>query len=119
MNAPQSPSLPERPLRALSPTEIVTRLARHPGWRLNGDGADICIEKSYAFTSYGDTMAFVNAVAFVARRRDHHPELVVRPHSCVVRFNTHDVKGLSERDFDAATQVDALLDTDPAGNARE
>lgn len=119
MNAPQSPAKPERTMRALSPTEIVTRLARHPGWRLNGDGADVCIEKAFEFNSYADTMAFVNAVAFVARRRDHHPEMTVRPHSCVVRFNTHDVKGLSERDFDAATQVDGLLNTDPAGSPRE
>ena len=119
MNAQQSTNMAARPLRALSPTEIVTRLARHAGWRLSGDGAVLCIEKDFAFDDYADTMAFVNAVAFIARKQDHHPELIVRPRQCVVRYNTHDVQGLSERDFEAATRVDTLLSTDAVGPSRE
>jgi len=54
-------------------------------------------------------LAFVNAVAFIAHTQDHHPDLSVHYNRCVVRFNTHDVKGLSETDFDCAVQIDALL----------
>lgn len=97
------------PRRALSATEIVTRLAAAPGWKLTGDGPDVAIEKTYTFGNYYETISFVNAVAFVANAQDHHPDLSVHYNRCVVRFNTHDVKGLSETDFECAAQVDALL----------
>ena len=54
-------------------------------------------------------LAFANAVAFIAQRQDHHPELVVRYGQCIVRYNTHDVGGISDTDFDCAAQIDALL----------
>lgn len=97
------------PRRALSATEIVTRLAAAPGWKLTGDGPDVAIEKTYTFDNYYETISFVNALAFVANAQDHHPDLSVHYNRCVVRFNTHDVKGLSETDFECAAQADALL----------
>jgi len=97
------------PRRALTGPEIVARLAATPGWKLSGDGADVAIEKSYSFANYYETISFVNAVAFIANAQDHHPDLSVHYNRCVVRFNTHDVKGLSDTDFECATQVDALL----------
>jgi 4a-hydroxytetrahydrobiopterin dehydratase len=95
--------------RALRATEIVASLARLEGWKLTGDGADLAIEKSWTFADYFETVAFVNAVAFLAHRQDHHPELLVQHHRCVVRFHTHDVGGLSPVDFECAALVDALL----------
>ena len=97
------------PRRALTPTEIVTRLANLPGWTLAGDGADVAIEKTYDFADYHETMAFVNALAFIAHRTDHHPDLSVHYGKCVVRFSTHSLKGLSETDFACAAAADALL----------
>ena len=97
------------PRRALTPTEIVSRLAAAPSWKLTGDGPDVAIEKTYTFDNYYETISFVNAVAFIANAQDHHPDLSVHYNRCVVRFNTHDVKGLSETDFDCASQVDGLL----------
>ena len=97
------------PRRALTAPEIVTRLAAAPGWGLRGDGADVAIEKVYTFANYHETISFVNAVAFVANAEDHHPDLSVHYSRCVVRFNTHDVNGLSETDFECAARVDALL----------
>jgi 4a-hydroxytetrahydrobiopterin dehydratase len=95
--------------RALKATEVVTSLARLDGWQLAGDGANVMIEKSFTFANYFETLAFVNAVALVAHRQDHHPELAVSYNRCVVRFNTHDVGGLSVTDFDCAALVDGLL----------
>jgi 4a-hydroxytetrahydrobiopterin dehydratase len=97
------------PRRALTGPEIVTRLNCALGWKLTGDGPDVAIEKTYTFANYYETISFVNAVAFIAHAQDHHPELSVHYNRCSVRFNTHDVKGLSETDFECATQVDALL----------
>jgi len=97
------------PRSALTATEIVTRLTTAPGWKLTGDGPDVAIEKTYTFDNYYETISFVNAVAFIANAQDHHPDLSVHYSRCVVRFNTHDVKGLSETDFECASQVDGLL----------
>jgi 4a-hydroxytetrahydrobiopterin dehydratase len=97
------------PRRALSPTEVVTRLANATGWQLAGNGADVAIEKTFRFADYHETLAFVNAVAFIAHTQDHHPELTVGYNRCAVRWNTHDVGGLSETDFACAERVDALL----------
>lgn len=95
--------------RALTATEVVAKLAQLDGWSLTGDGANVAIEKTYRFANYHETIAFVNAVAFIAHTEDHHPDLSVHYDRCVVRLNTHDVAGLSASDFDCATRFDALL----------
>ena len=95
--------------RALTATEVVANLAKLEGWRLTGDGAAVAIEKTFTFANYYETISFVNAVAFIANAQDHHPDLSVHFNRCVVRFNTHDVGGLSMTDFDCAALVDALL----------
>ncbi|WP_296508871.1 4a-hydroxytetrahydrobiopterin dehydratase [Rhodoferax sp.] len=93
---------------ALSATQIIATLAKAEGWKLHGDGADVAIEKTYKFENFLKTMAFVNAVAYVAEQQDHHPELLLTYGSCSVRFNTHDVQGVSRSDFECAALVDAL-----------
>ncbi|MDM0112974.1 4a-hydroxytetrahydrobiopterin dehydratase [Variovorax sp. J22R133] len=95
--------------RALTATETVSGLAKLDGWKLSGDGANVAIEKTFSFQNYFETMAFVNAVAFIAHAQDHHPDLSVHYNRCVVRFNTHDAGGISTTDIDCAAQVDALL----------
>lgn len=102
--------MPLAPVRhALTATQIVASLAQLEGWTLTGDGAALAIEKTFSFANYYETMAFVNAVAFIAHAQDHHPDLAVHYKRCVVRFSTHDVNGISKRDFDCAALVDALL----------
>ena len=95
--------------RALTATEIVANLAKIDNWKLVGDGPTVAIEKTFNFANYFETIAFVNAVAFIAHVQDHHPELSVHYNRCVVRFNTHDVGGISISDFDCAAQIDALV----------
>lgn len=95
--------------RALTPTEIVKRLADLPGWKLAGDGDDVAIERTYRFADYYETISFVNALAFVANALDHHPDLSVHYDRCVVRFSTHSLQGISEADFECAARADALL----------
>lgn len=95
--------------RALTATEIVSQLAQRDGWTLSGEDANLTIEKTFHFANYYETMAFVNALAFTAHVTDHHPELTVGYNRCVVRFNTHDVGGISSTDFECAAAADALL----------
>ena len=96
--------------RALDAAEITTELARlndlqAPGWQLV-DGA---LEKTFGFRNFYETMGFVNAVAFIANTEDHHPDMALGYSRCTVRFNTHDVNGISVSDFFCASKVDALL----------
>ena len=96
--------------RALTATEIVTQLSKlngdqPSGWRLM-DGS---LEKTFSFKNYHETIGFVNALAFIANVEDHHPDLAVSYGKCTVRFNTHDVKGISVSDFFCASKLDALL----------
>ncbi len=95
--------------RALNATEIIAKLSALDSWKLSGDGADVAIEKTFMFANYFETMAFVNAVAFIAHAQDHHPDLAVAYGRCTVRFNTHDVQGLSITDFDCAMRIEALF----------
>jgi 4a-hydroxytetrahydrobiopterin dehydratase len=100
---------------ALTATQIIAKLVHVQDWRLSGGddgGPSLAIERKFTFANYFETIAFVNAVAFVVHKLDHHPELTVTYNSCVVRLNTHDVKAISQLDFDCATQIDALLKSD-------
>jgi 4a-hydroxytetrahydrobiopterin dehydratase len=109
MNEHQAKMISRPVARAATATEIVAALAKLEGWRLSGDGAELAIEKTFPFANFHDTMAFVNATAFIAHQLDHHPELSVHFNRCVVRWRTHVVQGLTGADFDAAARVDALL----------
>jgi 4a-hydroxytetrahydrobiopterin dehydratase len=93
----------------LSAPQIVAKLVDIPGWTLDGDGANVAIQKTFRFTNFLETMSFVNAVAFIAERHDHHPDMSVHFNRCVVRFNTHDVNGISITDIECAMEVEALL----------
>lgn len=97
-----------RTRNALSATQIIASLAKIEGWKLYGDGPDVAIEKTYRFANFLQTMSFVNAVAYIAEQQDHHPEMLLTYSSCSVRFNTHDVSGISITDFECAALVDAL-----------
>ena len=76
------------------------------GWELAETGH--ALHKTFTFKDYYRTMAFVNALAFMAHREDHHPDLGVHYDRCVVRYSTHDVGGLSENDFICAAKADRL-----------
>lgn len=75
------------------------------GWRRSANR----ISKTYRFDDYYQTIAFVNAIAWMTHREDHHPDLVVGYNSCKVEYTTHAIQGLSENDFICAAKVDALL----------
>ena len=63
--------------KALTATEIVAKLAQLEGWSLHGDGANVAIEKTYRFANFHETMAFMNALAWICHTQDHHPEVTL------------------------------------------
>ncbi|WP_018936730.1 4a-hydroxytetrahydrobiopterin dehydratase [Thioalkalivibrio sp. ALJ24] len=92
------------------PPEDATRTLGqlHESWELGGDTKDI--RREFRFRNFHETMAFVNAVAWIAHVEDHHPDMEVGFNRCRVQFSTHAVGGLTENDFICAARVDALLD---------
>jgi 4a-hydroxytetrahydrobiopterin dehydratase len=93
------------PPRLLAAREIDELLSVLGGWTRDGDA----IARTFRFANFDQTMDFVNAVAGISRRADHHPDLFVGYDQCKVTYTTHSVKGLSQRDFDCAAKVDALF----------
>jgi len=91
---------------AMTSAEVETHLRAVSGW-LSPTGS--LIEKTFSFKDFHETMAFVNALAWICHVEDHHPELVVGYDRCVVRFNTHSVGGVSLNDFICAAKVNALV----------
>jgi len=90
----------------LTPEQVKPMLKGLDGWALE-DGA---IAKTYQFRNYFETMAFVNAAAWVSHREDHHPDLLVGYNRCRVSYVTHAIGGLSENDFICAAKLDALFE---------
>jgi 4a-hydroxytetrahydrobiopterin dehydratase len=91
---------------ALARAAVTEYLARVQGWALSESGAEI--RREFRFKNYHETMAFVNAVAWIAHVEDHHPNLEVGYGRCLVSWSTHSVGGLSDNDFIAAAKVNAL-----------
>lgn len=98
-----------QPRRALGPTEIVSQLAKLSGWVLQGDGPSLAISRRFEFVNFLEVMSFANAIAWIAQRRDHHPDLHLSYRHCAVCWRTHDAGGITRLDFDCAAEVDALL----------
>ncbi|MDO8208531.1 MAG: 4a-hydroxytetrahydrobiopterin dehydratase [Gallionella sp.] len=90
---------------ALSQPEINRFLSELTGWQQQ----DQFISKTYPFKNYYQTIAFVNALAWMTHQADHHPDLIVTYNSCRVNYSTHAIGGLSENDFICAAKADALF----------
>lgn len=79
----------------------------HADWQTSADGKRI--SRIFRFKNYYQTIAFVNAIAWVSHHEDHHPDLEVGYSLCTVHYSTHAIDGLSENDFICAAKIDALL----------
>jgi len=93
---------------ALNRARIDALLREVKGWSCDGK----VIARTYSFENYYETLAFVNAVAWIAHREDHHPDMTVGYNRCRVEFSTHSIGGISENDFICAARIEAL---EPSG----
>lgn len=92
---------------SLNKTEIGKYLKLTPEWVVNSEHTTI--SKLFKFKGFYKTMSFVNAVAWIANQENHHPDLEISYDSCLVKFTTHAINGLSDNDFICAAKVDNLL----------
>ena len=92
-------------MQALTPAEVQAHLAQRPSWALSDDG--LAISRSYRFADFCTAFAFMTRVALAAEKADHHPEWFNVYNRVDVRLTTHDVSGLTGRDFALAAVADA------------
>ena len=92
----------------LEEEHVTTLLARiDAAWQL--DAAKKHIKRTFTFQDYYETTAFIQAVAWIAHREDHHPDICFGYREATISYTTHAIDGLSENDFICAAKVDALL----------
>ena len=91
--------------KPLNDEEAEQLLSQVDGWQHEGAS----LTKTFRFKNYHETIAFINATAWVSHREDHHPDLLVLYNRCMMTYSTHSVGGLSENDFICAAKIDALL----------
>jgi 4a-hydroxytetrahydrobiopterin dehydratase len=89
----------------LSAAEMTQRLKALPAWEYT----DNRLVKTFRFANYYETMAFVNAVAYIAHREDHHPDLSVHYNRVVASYSTHDAGGVTLNDCICAAKLEALI----------
>jgi 4a-hydroxytetrahydrobiopterin dehydratase len=87
----------------LDDVAIAERLGKLSGWERVGDE----IRKEYRFADFAEAMGFVTRVALRAEAMNHHPDIDVRYSRVVLALTSHDVGGLSDRDFRLAAQIDS------------
>ena len=85
---------------------IEEKLKSIEGWTFNSEKN--CLEKEYNFKSYLKNISFVNAVAWIANKENHHPDLEFSFNKCIVRITTHDQNGITEKDFELAQKINEL-----------
>ena len=91
---------------SMTSNEISVQLKNLPGWGYHP--ATQSLQKEFSFKSYLKTIAFVNALAWIANKENHHPDLEVSFSRCLVKLTTHDMKGVTSKDFSLAVMIDSL-----------
>ena len=93
---------------ALTPEQIKQLMPQlDKGWTVESNHTQI--KKSFSFKNFYETMAFVNAIAWIANKENHHPDIEMGYNYCHVTFMTHALSGLSHNDFICASKIDKLL----------
>jgi len=90
--------------KALSAGQIKQSLKSLSGWQVKGKE----LIHTFNFKNFYETMAFVNAIAYIAHVQDHHPDLEVGYNKCVVHYSSHEAGGITERDFICAGKMNAV-----------
>ena len=92
-------------MSVLSPQEISQNLANIPGWQLT-EGS---LTRELSFSDFREAMSFVNAVAALAERAGHHPDIDIRYNKVKLVLVSHDAGGITEKDFALAAAIGGVL----------
>lgn len=99
-NCSKSPKL-------LNESDVNAYLAELENWEI--DNIKNIIFHEFKFKNYYNTIAFVNAIAWIVHQEDHHPDIKISYNKCHVAFSTHSVQGLSINDFICAAKINRLM----------
>ncbi len=105
LNQQQCQALSGAPLSKMGQQAMLGQIT---GWQIDTSVPGGALWRSFTFSDFHHTMAFVNAVAWIAHQQDHHPDMAVSYDACTLRWSTHSVGGLSLNDFICAARVEAL-----------
>ena len=91
-------------MTVLDEKEILDNLSKISKWVYNNG----YLEREIEFSKYKDSIEFINKVAIIAEKQDHHPKLTSNFKSLLIQLRTHDVEGVSQKDFQLAKAIDTL-----------
>jgi len=91
-------------MNRLTDEQRATIATSHPEWSLH----DESMRRTYTFTDFNEAMGFVNRVALAAEVADHHPDIDIRWNKVALVLSTHEAGGLTTKDTDLATVIDAF-----------
>lgn len=91
-------------MNVLAESEINENLTELDNWSLDGDA----IRKEWEFRNFSEAMDFINMMAVIAENHDHHPQLFNVYNRVILRFNTHDAGGITEKDINIAKELDKI-----------
>ncbi len=94
----------------LSAAQIRTRLKALDGWKSKNG----FITKAFEFRTFMAGIRFVNDVAAIAERLEHHPDIHIRWTTITLHIQTHDEGGVTAWDFQLATEIEKYLHQKPS-----
>jgi 4a-hydroxytetrahydrobiopterin dehydratase len=103
-----APEVDNGAMPPLTDDRIAERLATLPDWERSGDE----IVKTFELPSFPEAIAFVTRIADRAEAADHHPDLDIRYRKVRVALSTHDDGGITDKDFDLASEIEATVAPD-------
>ena len=91
--------------KVLNSNEINEGLNKINGWSLDSN----CIGKEFMFNDFKSALNFVNKVALIAEKMDHHPDIFLHSWNKVkITISTHSANGITENDFILANKIEEL-----------
>ena len=95
-------------MKKLSQEEINEHLAKLDGWEY----AENAIETTFEFKDFKDTFSVMTRIAFEAEALAHHPDWMNVYNKLTIRLSTHDAGGVTEKDFELATAIEKVVETE-------
>jgi len=89
--------------------EIILYLKEVPSWKVIAENEELKLYKEFDFVDFEETMYFVNKVAALAEKNEHHPMMLVEYKSVKIWWWTHVIIGLHENDFLMAAKTDEII----------
>lgn len=92
-------------MEKLTQEQIAAQLAEFPEWGQSGEA----LQRTFRFAHFKEAMQFVDRVAALAERQQHHPDIMIRYNKVTLTISTHDAGGITSKDFDFVSASDKMV----------